>query len=161
MIRSKTTKRLSELLEKHINPNNDTRVYSAKEVTFDYTKSNPIRVDYMVFKPVNQRAGGIERGDFYCYEIKSCKEDFFSGHGLNFVGDYNYIVCPKGLYNEIKSHVPSYVGVYESNEDSLVCVKKAKVMPRERSVGEILLMMFRSSNRELIKIKKGNKYENK
>lgn len=38
------------MLEKHLNPNNDTRIYTASEVTFDYS-SKPVRVDYMrVFK---------------------------------------------------------------------------------------------------------------
>lgn len=35
MDRKETTKLLSQLLEKHINPRNDPRIYWAKEVTFD------------------------------------------------------------------------------------------------------------------------------
>ena len=47
MKRPEITKQLSELLEKHIDPHNDPRVYWAKEVTFDYATSNTARVDYM------------------------------------------------------------------------------------------------------------------
>lgn len=153
--RKAITKLLTEQLEKHINPHNDTRIYTAKEVTFDYSTDHPIRVDYMVFKPVNNSVGGIEKGVFYCYEIKSCKEDLLSGHGLNFIGDYNYLVFNKGMFKELKSYVPYDVGVYELTEYGLECVKKARLKTRERSVTEMLLMMFRSSNRDLIKQKLG------
>ena len=71
MNRPGITKRLSELTERLINPNNDSRIYWAREVTFDYITSNRIRVDYMRFKPLNTTISGIEKGDFYCYEIKS------------------------------------------------------------------------------------------
>lgn len=77
--RKDTTRQLTELLKLHINPNGDTRIYTAAEVTFDYYSAHPIRVDYMQFKPINNTQGGIEKGNFYCYEIKSCKEDFESG----------------------------------------------------------------------------------
>ncbi len=46
------TKTLSTMTEKLINPHNDTRIYWAKEVTFDYSSNHAIRVDYMKFKPV-------------------------------------------------------------------------------------------------------------
>lgn len=152
--RKEITKQLTELLKLHINPNGDTRIYTASEVTFDYSSAHPIRVDYMQFKPINHSPGGIERGSFYCYEIKSCKEDFESGHGLNFIGDFNYLVLPEGLYEELKRSIPYDVGVYESSGDkwkSLKCVKKARQVTRKRSAAEMLLMMFRSANRELIK----------
>lgn len=45
--RPEITKELSTALEKYINPNNDTRIYMAKEVTFDYATGHAIRVDYM------------------------------------------------------------------------------------------------------------------
>lgn len=155
--RKETTEQLTELLKLHINPNNDPRIYTATEVTFDYSSSHPIRVDYMRFKPLDNSVGGIERGLFYCYEIKSCKEDFESGHGLNFIGDFNYLVLPEELYEEIKTKIPYNVGAYVPSKDywkPLKCVKKAKQVTRKRSVAEMLLMMFRSSNRELTKEEK-------
>jgi hypothetical protein len=46
-------------------------------------------------------ASDIERGEFICYEIKSSYEDLYSGHGLNFYGDKNYIVTTMELGNRI------------------------------------------------------------
>lgn len=69
MNRPETTSTLSEMVEKYINPHKDPRIYWAKEVTFDYSTAHAIRVDYMKFKPVNNTVSGIEKGDFYCYEV--------------------------------------------------------------------------------------------
>ena len=85
MTRSEITAELSTMIEKKINPHNDPRIYWAKEVTFDYSTNHAVRVDYMKFVPVNNSVSGIEKGDCYCYEIKSSIEDFKSGHGLNFI----------------------------------------------------------------------------
>ena len=89
MNRKEVTKTISDLLEKYLDPHNDTRIYWAKEVTFDYATGHAVRVDYMKFKPVNNTVSGIEKGDFYCYEVKSSVEDFHSKNGHNFIGDYN------------------------------------------------------------------------
>ena len=71
MTRPEITAELSAMLEKKINPHNDPRIYWAKEVTFDYSTDHAVRVDYMRFVPVNNSVSGIEKGDCYCYEIKS------------------------------------------------------------------------------------------
>lgn len=76
MKRPEITKQLSELLEKHIDPHNDPRVYWAKEVTFDYATSNTVRVDYMLFKPINNSISGIEKGD-YSKNFKSWRSCVF------------------------------------------------------------------------------------
>ena len=76
---------------------------------------------------------------------------------MNFIGDYNYCVLPQELYEEIKTSLPYNVGVYVPSGESwhpLKCVKKAQRSTRTKSVSEMLLMMFRSSNRELLKIRK-------
>ena len=109
--RSEITAALSALIEKKINPDNDIRIYWAKEVTLDYGTGHAVRVDYMKFEPANNTVSGIEKGDFYCYEVKSSIEDFHSGHGLNFVGDYNYLVMPEEVYETAKKEIPYYVGV--------------------------------------------------
>ena len=106
--RKEITATLSAALEKKINPYKDTRIYWAKEVTFDYSTNHAVRVDYMKFVPVNNSVSGIEKGDFYCYEVKSSVEDFHSGHGLNFLGDYNYIVMPEDVYQEVSKEIPYY-----------------------------------------------------
>lgn len=89
------TKKLSLSLEKHLNPKNDTRIYMAKECTFDYATGVSKRVDYCQFKPINTSVSGIEKGDFYCYEIKSSVEDFHSPNGHNFWGIITIMLCLK------------------------------------------------------------------
>lgn len=146
--RPEITAALSAALEKKINPYNDPRIYWAKEVTFNYSTNHATRVDYMRFKPVNNSVSGIEKGDFYCYEIKSSSEDFYSGHGLNFFGDYNYLVMPEKVYAAVSLEIPHYVGVYVPEGAELTCIKKAKRHDRTKPVSEMLLMMFRSAARE-------------
>lgn len=62
MTRPEITAELSTMIEKKINPNNDPRIYWAKEVTFDYSTNHAVRVDYMKFVPVNNSVSGIEKG---------------------------------------------------------------------------------------------------
>ena len=148
MKRGEITKSLSEMTEKLINPHNDPRIYWAKEVTFDYSSSHAIRVDYMKYKPVNNTVGGIEKGDFYCYEVKSSVEDFHSKNGHNFIGDFNYYIMPEEVYATVSLEIPYAVGVYCPDGSELRSVKKAKRKDRERPVSEMLLMMFRSAARD-------------
>lgn len=147
MNRTETTKELSELTEKYINPRRDPRIYWAKEVTFDYGTLHQIRVDYMLFKPKNNSVSGIEKGDFYCYEIKSSVADFESKHGHNFIGDYNYYVMPLDVFEKVKDKIPFAVGVFVP-EKPLRSVKKARRIDRQRPISKMLLMMFRSANRD-------------
>ena len=149
--RPEITAMLSSLIQRHICPNNDTRIYWAREVTFDYGTTNAVRVDFMKFKPVNNTVSGIEKGDFYCYEVKSSVEDFHSKNGHNFIGDFNYYVMPADVYVAVSLEVPYHVGVLvPSSEKSktLVSVKKAKRKDRSRPVSDMLLMMFRSAARD-------------
>lgn len=148
MTRPEITTELSAMLEKKINPHNDPRIYWAKEVTFDYSTDHAVRVDYMRFVPVNNSISGIEKGDCYCYEIKSSVKDFRSGHGLNFIGDYNYLVLPGIARALISLEIPLDVGIYIPEGNELTCIKKARRRDRTRPVSEILLMMFRSANRD-------------
>lgn len=154
MTRPEITAKLSAMVEKKINPHNDSRIYWAKEVTFDYSTNHAIRVDYMRFVPANNSVSGIEKGDCYCYEIKSSVEDFKSGHGLNYIGDYNYLVMQEEVYAIVSMEIPYYVGIYVPEGNELKCIKKAKRMKRARPVSEILLMMFRSANRDYKKVSK-------
>lgn len=154
--RKEITGKLSLSIQKHINPYNDPRIYWAREVTFDYATSNAIRVDFMKFSPVNNTVSGIEKGDFYCYEVKSSIEDFHSKNGHNFIGDYNYYVMPEEVYEKIRNEIPYHVGVfvpdgisYQGEFYNLKSVKKAKRKDRGRPVSEMLLMMFRSCARDI------------
>lgn len=126
---------------------------------FDYATGHAIRVDYMKFKPVNNTVSGIEKGDFYCYEVKSSIEDFNSGHGLNFIGDYNYLVMPEEVYVAVSNKIPYFVGVLVPTESSwrnnwreLTVIKKARRRDREKPLSEMLFMMFRSASRDRFKV---------
>lgn len=151
MNRRATTQTLSALTEKLINPRSDSRIYWAKEVTFDYASMNPIRVDFMRFKPMNNTVSGIEKGDFYCYEVKSSVADFQSKNGHNFIGDFNYYVMPREVFESVGAKIPYQVGVYcpDTSWLSLQSVKRAQRKDRTRPVNEMLLMMFRSAARDL------------
>ena len=153
--RPEITTVLSISTEKYITPHGDPRIYWAKEVTFDYATSNAVRVDYMKFKPVNNTVSGIEKGDFYCYEVKSSVEDFHSKNGHLYIGDFNYYVMPEDVYEKVKDEIPYKVGVlvpekknYRGEWYDLKSVKKSARKDRERPVSEMLLMMFRSAARE-------------
>ncbi|WP_342756754.1 hypothetical protein [Kineothrix sedimenti] len=160
--RPEITKQLSLSVQKHINPHNDPRIYWAREVTFDYSTSNPVRVDFMQFKPVNNTVSGIERGDFYCYEVKSSVADFRSKNGHNFLGDFNYYVMPEEVFESVKDEIPYNVGVYVPGEISyfgewrkLKSIKQAlRKKDRSRPVSEMLLMMYRSAARDRARIEK-------
>lgn len=66
-------------------------------------------------------------------EIKVTKDDFHSNHGHNFVGNANYYVMPKELYNEVKSEISEDIGVIihqvTDQRNILRRVKECKVKP--------------------------------
>lgn len=166
MNRKETTRFLSDLLVS--NRLCGRGKYYASEVTLDYGKGKgkEKRVDFMQFVPENQMCvAGIEKGVFICYEIKSCKADFNSGHGLNFVGDRNYIVTTMEVYKEIINEIPYDVGVmvscpyhidpageflYPTPTDKkdvvwdLKIIKQSHPTHRLRSMVEMLFCMLRS-----------------
>lgn len=94
-MRTETTELLGEILKR-------TRLqkgYYASEVTLDYGSDKTKRVDFLQFVPAHTfSVSGIEQGEFICYEVKSCLEDIYSGNGLNFYGDKNYIVMNMETY---------------------------------------------------------------
>jgi hypothetical protein len=61
------------------------------------------RVDYMAFMPKNQSHSirSIETGCVHAFEVKSCMADFRSGHGLNRVGDVNWLVVTGKLWEQL------------------------------------------------------------
>lgn len=98
--RKETTEFLGRLLE--CRRFQKSGLQYASEVVQDYGQKHPMRIDYVSFEPVNQMSvAGIEHGMFTCYEIKSCREDVFSGNGLNFIGDKNYLVTTMQCYKDI------------------------------------------------------------
>lgn len=99
MDRKGTTDFLKELLIKERFGN---RTYWSSEVSLDYGTRNVRRVDFVQFQPAGVlHVSDIEKGIFICYEIKSCLADIYSGNGLNFVGEKNYIVTTMECYKQL------------------------------------------------------------
>lgn len=65
-----------------------------------------IRPDFLAFSLSHgnyaSKAAWVERGTFTAFEVKSCKDDFESGHGLNFIGDKNYIVTTREFGEQLR-----------------------------------------------------------
>ena len=61
------------------------------------------RVDFMAFEPLDMSKSirSLEAGTLHVFEVKSCMADLKSGHGMNRVGDVNWLVCTKELWIEI------------------------------------------------------------
>lgn len=106
--RSEMTARLSEMVTRRLR-----RKFAivAREVRVDEDH----RVDFVAFSPGHGgRNCSLEHGRFVFVEVKSCMDDFRSGHGLTFRGDENWLVCPRGLADELhdKQLLPRGVRVY-------------------------------------------------
>lgn len=94
--RKQTTKFLSHLVRNYLSGS-----CYASEVSIDACSRNVKRVDFMQFKPGGVTTiSGIEKGIFICYEVKSCLEDIYSGNGLNFLGEKNYLVMTVDCYKQ-------------------------------------------------------------
>ena len=105
MDRRKTTEFLSEALECWLSSHGKPW---SKEVSIDYGTTNVKRIDFMQFEPKGVvYQSDIEKGIFTCYEVKSCREDVFSGNGLNFLGEKNYIVTTMACYKNIQPEMRS------------------------------------------------------
>lgn len=142
--------------------------YWASEVSLDYGTTDVKRVDFMQFEPAGVCGiSAIEKGVFICYEVKSCKADFESGFGRNFIAEKNYFVMPMITYKEVIQDVPHNVGVivpipkyvdkYDEFENptelypdlakwKLCTIKQAHQQLRKRSMTELLFCMLRSGN---------------
>lgn len=73
------------------------------------------RVDFVAFTPgLGGRNTKLEHGRFVFVEVKSCMADFKSGHGLTFLGDENWLVCPRELADKLRDEqlLPFGVQVY-------------------------------------------------
>lgn len=109
MTRSETTKFLSDLLVR--DRLTGMGKYYASEVTIDYGTKGVKRVDFLQFQPDGTvSVSGIEKGIFIAYEVKSCKEDFYSGFGRNFIAEKNYFVLPMETYKVVNADIEFPVG---------------------------------------------------
>ena len=96
MNRKEITKFLTNLL---IRDRLSDRKYYATEVTLDYGTNHTTRIDLLEFVPRGVTCiSDIEKGIFRTYEVKSCMADIYSGNGLNFFTEENFIVCPMEVY---------------------------------------------------------------
>lgn len=139
--------------------------YYAREVSLDYGTTDVRRIDFLQFQPGGVTSvSDIEKGIFTSYEVKSCKADFHSGFGKNFVTEKNYFVMPMELYKEVVNEIPYNVGVicpvpvgkspadeYEAvtplNEErkwEMRVIKPAHPTGRKKSMTELLFCMLRS-----------------
>lgn len=166
MNRKETTKFLGDLLIRE--KLNGIGICWAREVSLDYGTKDVRRVDFMKFEPENQMSiSGIEKGIFTCYEVKSCKNDFNSGFGRNFMGEKNYFVMPMQLYKEVIRDIENDIGVLvpipryrdkvdefenptelgsELSDWKFEAIRYARQQNRKRSMTELLFCMIRSGH---------------
>lgn len=170
MNRKETTKFLGDLLKRE--KFSGFGKYWSNEVMLDFGTKSEKRVDFMQFVPDGVVGiSGIEKGIFICYEIKSCKADFESGFGRNFIGEKNYFVMPMGTYKKVINDIPYGIGVlvpipenvgntnderYKEFENptelsnnmrwKLWAIRYPMKQIRKRSMVELLFCMLRSGN---------------
>ncbi len=89
-----------------------------------------------------------------CYEIKSSVQDFISGHHITFVGNYNYYIMPKELYEKVKNKVPDYVGVYIQSGRWLENIKRAKKQELKVSKELLQYSLMKSLYRDVENMRK-------
>lgn len=157
--RRETTAKLSSLVEKRLR--NRTPYYASEVRTFASMGAWVPRVDYMAFCP-NWRTHEdpspitVEHGVFEFYEVKSCMADFDSGHGLNFEGDENFLVCTRQLAERLRDEMrlPScaHVLVPDFKWEKLVTMFKPSSLhsTRKRCASELLLCLLMAYKRRVV-----------
>lgn len=151
MSRKDTTAELSGLVRKKLS--NLTACW-ASEVPVDGGADGSGVVDFMAFKPATHGhpvmcEAELERGLFYFVEVKSCLADFKSGHGLNFNGDRNWLVCERELAEELrdKCMLPQNCTVLIPDAPRRRLLQYFKLTPeraqREHSAAFLLYQMMR------------------
>lgn len=90
------------------------------------------RVDYLTLE--------LSTGIWRFYEVKSCKEDFYSNAKWTFLGQFNYFVMNEKLYLEVKDDIPDHVGV----TNGYMSFKRAKKQDLQIDSGKLERLMFRS-----------------
>lgn len=111
-------------------------VFGCYEVTIGWFGKE--RVDYMTYDT---------KGIWRCYEIKVSKSDFHSEAHNTFIGNFNYYVLTKELYEQIKDEIPVHIGVYVGNS----CIKRAKRQELGEDEQVLKNSMIRSLYREVDK----------
>lgn len=131
--RGEITRELSRMVERRLA--NETP-YWVSECSLNPRENDSAIVDYVSFTPSwgnGSEVSAAELGRFDFYEIKSCMGDFTSGHGLNFWGDANILVCERELADELYRR-----GMFPANCDKVLCPNRthsALVTAYEPNVG--------------------------
>lgn len=130
-------------------------IFGCFEVTIGWFGKE--RVDYITYSTDNT---------IRCYEIKVTMADLKSTASQTFIGDYNYLVVTKELWEAIQADTAlgwKYYGqgilVFRENGIGITSVKKAK--KQQVSIGTratVLESMVRSLNREVGKYYKLNPF---
>ena len=70
------------------------------------------RVDFVAYRRwFGYANAAAERGKFCFVEVKSCMDDFTSGHGRTFEGDENWLVRPRELADALRAISGSFRGI--------------------------------------------------
>lgn len=149
-----TTAELSRLVEARLRR---ATPFWASEVDTELGGRSVPRVDYMAFVPCWGMSdagcsGGVEHGRFLFFEVKSCMEDFKSGHGLTFEGDANYLVCERALADELHARMmlPGEAAVLcpdKSRGRLLTAYDSGHRAVRKHPASTLLLLMMRRMTR--------------
>ena len=119
--RNEITRELSRMVERRLA--NETP-YWVSECRLNLRENDSAIVDYVSFTPSwghGSEVSAAELGRFDFYEVKSCMEDFTSGHGLNFEGDTNILVCERELADELYRR-----RMFPANCDKVLCPNKSR-----------------------------------
>lgn len=114
-------------------------VFGCFEVTIGWFGKE--RVDYLTYDT---------KGIWRCFEIKVSKADFYSKAHNTFIGQFNYYVMPRDLYEEIKNVVPQHIGVYIGG----TLVKRPKRQPLGADEQVLKDSLIRSLARDAEKLQK-------
>ena len=159
-MKGETTKKLENLLERHFDYRNNFFVF---ECTVGWYGKEI--ADCMMYDT---------NREIWCFEIKSSVSDFRSHAAKTFIGNKNYFVMPKEVYDAVKLEIPIGVGVFIATGGAkycevqtptgkakflewlpgfykLHCIQKCKRMDLRADKEVILSSMLRSMQRDVFR----------
>lgn len=90
--------------------------------------NNPINSERNKCEGCIYKRGNLDKVEYGImttfFEIKIIKSDFKSKNGHNFVGNKNYYVVPKELFNEVEKLIPEDIGVILFYKNGVLRMKK-------------------------------------